>query len=650
MQIVPWDIMTIRSAICLGFLLLCLATAYSQSPDAVRLRAELADARTDTGRARLCGALAWEMKFIQNDSAWILAEIEVQLAHDNLLLLADGYRTMGLVRVIENKPAEGMDLYKKAIEYARKARSGFYEASCLSLTAGMYQDMGDYDRSLQYYIDGLRVAEQSHNDRMIATISNNIASVYDALGRDPMVTIGYYKRAAAGARSMKNWDFAELIAANIASEYHRAGRDDSAEIMLREVQDMARMNGQNNYEHASSLTSIGDIYLEMHKTTDAEKCLLQAVAIMDSLKRPMNVMNGLATLSKLYVQTGRTADAEKYASRLLSDATEYHAKLYIKEANKVLSDIAHLRRQDAQALKYYEEYNRWDDSVLNDAQRQTAANLELRAEMAQRDLEVQYQVKEKGQENSNLRQIIIGAAVVLVLLSLMVLIVIRSYRTSQRANQLLAMQKKQIEKQAAEKDTLMLEIHHRVKNNLQIVSSLLSLQASSMTDEKAKDALRESHNRVRSIALIHQKLYAQDAISAIQIEDYISQLCTDLKALFGAQAIHVSVAVDPRTLTLDMERSIPLGVILNELITNSVKYAGVNKAGGAISIDIKWDSTGSFTLRYADNGVGMPADFDLSSTRTLGMRIVSELARQLRGTLTYSNEGGAVFVLVFPLS
>lgn len=641
--------MTIRYAICLVLLMLCLATARSQSAEAMRLRVELARAGTDTGRARLSGALGWEMKFIQNDSAWLLAEQEVKLAHDNPLLLADGYRTMGLVRVIENKPAEGMDLYKKAIDYARKAKSGFYEASCLSLTAGMYQDMGDYDRSLQYYIDGLRVAEQSHNDRMIATISNNIASVYDALGRDPMLTIAYYRRAAEVVKGMKNWGFAELIAANIASEYHRAGMDDSAEVMLKIVADMARMNGQDNYEHASSLTSMGDIYMEMGKTKDAERCLLQAVAIMDSIRRPMNVMNGLATLSKLYVKDGRAAEAEKYASRLLKDAIEYHAKLYIKEANKVLSEIAHQRGQDALALRYYEEYNRWDDSVLNDAQRQNATNLELRAEMAQRDLEVQYQVKEKAQENSNLRAIIIGAGIVLVLLCLLVLVVVRNYRSSQRANKLLAGQKKQIEAQAAEKDTLMLEIHHRVKNNLQVVSSLLSLQASSMSDDKARDALRESHNRVKSIALIHQKLYAQEALSAIQLEDYITQLCTDLKTALNAQIIQVSVTIDPAGLTLDMERSIPLGIILNEFVTNSVKYAGINHAGGAITIAVKKGSDGTCTMRYADNGLGLPADFGLRSTRTLGMRIVNELARQLRGSLAYTYQGGAVFTITFPL-
>ncbi|MBS1619952.1 MAG: tetratricopeptide repeat protein [Bacteroidetes bacterium] len=641
--------MTARYTLAFGLSLLCLITCHAQSAEVVSFGPRLSAVHSDTARARIYGEMAWEKKFIQNDSAWILAVQEVNLSHGDALLLADGYRTMGLVRVIENKPAEGIELYQKAISYARKAGSGFYEASCLSLTAGMYQDMGDYDRSLQYYLEGLRVAEQSQNDRMIATISNNIASVYDALERDPMLTIRYYQRAAAVVRSMKNWGFAELIAANIASEYHRAGQDDSAEIMLTVVRDMARLNGQNNYEHASSLTSMGDIYLEMGKTEDAEKCLLQAVAVMDSIKRPMNVMNGLDLLSRLYAKIGHVDLAEKYAGRLLKDATEYHAKLYIKEANKTLSDIAHQHGQDSLALRYYQEYNRWGDSVLNDAQRQNATNMQLRAEMAQRDLEVQYQVKEKTRENSNLRAIIIVAASGLLLLVLLILIVVRSYRNSQRANKLLETQKEQIERQAAEKETLMLEIHHRVKNNLQIVSSLLSLQANSISDENAAAALRESHNRVRSIALIHQKLYAQEALSAIHLADYITQLCADLKLVFGAQALAVNVTVSPEDLTLDMERAIPLGVILNELITNSIKYGGIVEVGGAININVSRDANGLCTIRYADNGVGMPVSFDLRSTRTLGMRIVNELTRQLRGTLTSQNDNGAVFTLSFAL-
>jgi two-component sensor histidine kinase len=195
----------------------------------------------------------------------------------------------------------------------------------------------------------------------------------------------------------------------------------------------------------------------------------------------------------------------------------------------------------------------------------------------------------------------------------------------------------------------MLEIHHRVKNNLQIVSSLLNLQANSMTDEKAITALRESQNRVKSIALIHQKLYAREELSAILLEEYINELSAHLKSVFSADQVTIQTAVHPPHLKLDMDTSIPLSVILNELITNSIKYARINRAGGHIRIEITDNLDGTCTLHFADNGIGMPDDFDFKTATTLGMRIVYELARQMRATLTSAKGEGASFTIIFPL-
>jgi two-component sensor histidine kinase len=377
---------------------------------------------------------------------------------------------------------------------------------------------------------------------------------------------------------------------------------------------------------------------------------------MDSLKRPINVLNPISILCKLYIQQNQVAKAEPLAIRLQKDGMQYHAKAFISEGYKALSDIAHIRKQDALALEYYRQFNAWDDSVFNDTKQRSLANVQSRAELAQKELEVQYKTNEKTQENKilklqngNLRNTLIGAGVLALMLILLAFLVMRMNRIKEVDNKLLKQQKQQIELQSQEKDTLMLEIHHRVKNNLQIVSSLLNLQANSMADENAITALRESQNRVKSIALIHQKLYAQEALSAILLEEYINQLSADLKSVFNAQMVTIRCAVYPPHLRLNMDTSIPLGVILNELITNSIKYAQVNKQGGVISIDIKDNLDGTCTLQFSDNGIGMPAGFDFKTAATLGMRIVNELTRQIRGTLTYSADVGSKFTLIFPL-
>lgn len=649
--------MTIKKNILFVILSLCTALMQAQSAVEVKLRNELMSTTTDTARARINGALAWELKFTQNAEAWRLASEELKLANGDPMLSADAYRTMGLVRVIENRLPEGLELYRLAIANAKKAKSEFYEASCLSLIAGMYQDMGDYDRSLQYYFDGLKVAERGCNDRMIGTLSNNIATIYGTTGGESALVLRYYKRAMAAAEKQKNFASAELIASNMAEEYMRAGKIDSAEQMIRTTIAIDNQNGVRNYEHAVALTGISDVYIQMNRPGEAEGYLRDAIAVMDSLRRPINVLSPVSVLCKLYIKQNQIAKAEPLALRLVNDGQRYHAKAFISEGYRALSDIAHMRRQDVSALEYYRQYNAWDDSVFSDTKQQSLANVQSRAALAQKELEVQYRTNEKTQENKilklqngNLINTLIGAGIVALMLILLAFLVMRMNRIKEEDNKLLKQQKQQIELQSQEKDTLMLEIHHRVKNNLQIVSSLLNLQANSMTDENAIMALRESQNRVKSIALIHQKLYAQEALSAILLEEYINQLSADLKSVFNAQLVTIRCAVYPPHLRLNMDTSIPLGVILNELITNSIKYAQVNKPGGLISIDLKDNLDGTCTLQYADNGIGMPDSFDFKRAVTLGMRIVNELTRQIRGTLSYSGEGGSRFTLLLPLA
>jgi two-component sensor histidine kinase len=646
--------MTALKTTLLSLLLLFTAIAGAQSVD--ELRSQLQAARTDTARARISGALAWELKFTSSKEASKLADEEIKYAGNDTMLLTDAYRTKALVCVIENKLPQGLELYEQALTFARRAGSHYYEASCLSLIAGMYQDMGDYDRSLQYYFDGLKVAESGKNQRMIGTLCNNIATIYSSAGRESQLSLRYYKRALKEAAEMKSYAFAELITANMASEYMLISKKDSAEIMIKASMDFARLSGKRAYEYASSISDIGDIYGQLGKPKEAEAYLLESIAVMDSIKRPINVFSPMSSLCRLYIQEGKIAEAEQLGKRLLKEALQYRSKPFIRDGYKVMSDVAHRRGQDAQALKYYEQYNAWDDSVSNDVKQQSIANVQSRAELAQKELEVQYETGKKTQENqilklqnSNLRSQVLGAAVAFFLLLVLAFFLLRLIRARHRVNRELTEKNKLIEQQSKEKDTLMLEIHHRVKNNLQIVSSLLNLQANSMTDEKAITALRESQNRVKSIALIHQKLYAREELSAILLEEYINELSAHLKSVFSADQVTIQTAVHPPHLKLDMDTSIPLSVILNELITNSIKYARINRAGGHIRIEITDNLDGTCTLHFADNGIGMPDDFDFKTATTLGMRIVYELARQMRATLTSAKGEGASFTIIFPL-
>lgn len=197
-----------------------------------------------------------------------------------------------------------------------------------------------------------------------------------------------------------------------------------------------------------------------------------------------------------------------------------------------------------------------------------------------------------------------------------------------------------------EKDVLMKEIHHRVKNNLQVISGLLELQGKTVTDETAREALQEGRNRVRSIALIHQNLYQFENLSSIDLKRFISDLCRQVESVFQREK-QVSLAIDVPDVHLDIDSAVPLGLILNELLSNSFKYAFKDVSEGKIRVTIRVVSEGRFSLVYSDNGPGLPASFDLNRAATLGLQLVNDLSRQIGGRVAYQMQEGAMFTINF---
>ena len=197
-----------------------------------------------------------------------------------------------------------------------------------------------------------------------------------------------------------------------------------------------------------------------------------------------------------------------------------------------------------------------------------------------------------------------------------------------------------------EKDVLMKEIHHRVKNNLQVISGLLELQSKSLDDGAAKNALREGRNRVRSIALIHQNLYQFENISTIELKRFVNDLCRQVESVFKKSA-PVTMNITVPDTRLDIDSAVPLGLILNELLTNSFKYAFDNVEAGEINLEILSLAEGIFQLLYSDNGPGLPVDFDFTKASTLGIQLINDLSRQIGGSVLYENKRGAAFTINF---
>ena len=210
-----------------------------------------------------------------------------------------------------------------------------------------------------------------------------------------------------------------------------------------------------------------------------------------------------------------------------------------------------------------------------------------------------------------------------------------------KAHHNLYKSRNEIEKQIKEKETLLREIHHRVKNNLQTVSSLLSLQSRNIEDKKMKSIIKSSQNRVISMAMVHEMLYMRDDLSKIEYKSYVQELSEYLIRSLKGSENNVKLNIDIPDIKLGIDTAIPLGLLINEAITNALKYGITDENEGEISIAMKHEENNDYVLIIGDNGIGFPDTIDYKTTKSLGLKLIHNLARQLKGSIDkdYTKKG-----------
>jgi PAS domain S-box-containing protein len=198
-----------------------------------------------------------------------------------------------------------------------------------------------------------------------------------------------------------------------------------------------------------------------------------------------------------------------------------------------------------------------------------------------------------------------------------------------------------------EKEVLLKEIHHRVKNNLQVISSLLDLESSYLKDQQTHELFKASQNRIKSMALIHEKLYQSQDLSRIDFTEYIRKLIDHLVRSYRIKPGAITVKITAAEMFLGIDTAIPCGLIVNELVSNSLKHAFPTAKSGEICIDLHANTDGTIVLIVSDNGVGLPRDFDFRTTESLGLQLVNILVDQLNGTIAHTNINGTTFTITF---
>ena len=205
----------------------------------------------------------------------------------------------------------------------------------------------------------------------------------------------------------------------------------------------------------------------------------------------------------------------------------------------------------------------------------------------------------------------------------------------------------QLEDSITEKEVLLKEVHHRVKNNMQVISSILNLQSSYIDDETALGILRESQDRIKSMSFVHEHLYQSKTLSEVNFSEYIQNIARNLFHSYGRPSGGIALDFELEEVYLNLDTSIPCGLIINEVVSNSLKYAFEGKESGSVKIEFSKLSDGKLKLIISDNGIGLAEDFDIENADSLGLQLVTTLISQIDGELEIDVSKGTSFNILF---
>jgi two-component sensor histidine kinase len=534
------------------------------------------------------------------------------------------------------------------------------------LIGSAYYQLGDYKQALSNGLHALAVAQELHDSTMQrCEIEYNVAAV-SLVVRDTVRGIAHLSSALAIALLHHDKSNAYLVASDLIRIYSRSG---TPEMGLRIIDDLKKnFNGPDNLDQRFMFDRCYVYtYTALHEFHKAQPYIDELVNLAKAPGVPPDTYCGIyLVVIRAYLAAGKYQEAGVCLTRYQDAVRRYKDVQFRKWAYLFAFQLDTARRQYGPAIGHLIEYDRIRDSISSIAQTKEVEQLNVAYETSEKEKHIQ-----ALQDDQKLQQRALAlsnqfrnfAIIGVILLLVTIAIGYSRYRLKQEKNRQLEIKQEELEKERSEvsrqnvelsrllneNEWLLREVHHRVKNNLQIVKSLLDSQSSFLKDESAQNAIRESQHRVQTMSLIHQKLYTSTNASTIYMPDYINELVDYLKSSFGTkQRIYFRREIEINT--LDVIHAVPVGLILNEIITNSIKYAFFNTQDAQITIRLFQSGENEITLLVVDNGIGLPPDFDMANNGTFGFRLINGLTEDLGGTVFIEHQQGTAIRLTFPFN
>ena len=529
-----------------------------------------------------------------------------------------------------DKPKIAQDYADQYIQLASNQDDIAIKARGQNFKGLTHYALGNYIQAVQYYLKSYELIKQTDDKRYEGILLNNIGAAY-RVREKPDETEIYYKKALDVFNEINDTLWIANVTNNLAIVLNAKLEFSEAEkyfLQAREryqqLQDSASLN--------TLAVNIGSLYTDMEEWDKVQ----ENIDIFFRSNPPVNdlYVYGKHLLARKAMNNGAYAESEAILQetiRITEEKGLSHAGL---NAKSLYYQLQKLVGNDRNTLLAYEDYVAQKDSIFSKEKDEQLTEMLEKYESLEKEAEID---KLALADELNQTQISRQRMGLLAALSGLGLLGFFFYRLRQK-NQ-------RIQKQDQEKEVLLKEIHHRVKNNLQVISSLLGLQGLSIKDAKAKAAIQEGRSRVHSMSLIHQSLYKKDNLTGIEMKPYLESLIHDLIDTYNYRDISIQSDIICDDITLDVETVVPIGLIINELVTNSVKYAFEDRERGTITTTLnKVDQ--QLKLRVKDNGIGLNSDQLKVKEETFGHSLIRAFRDKLDADVNISSNNGTQVELI----
>nr|NQU94127.1 hypothetical protein [Bacteroidota bacterium] len=553
----------------------------------------------------------------------------------------------------QNNADLAVEYYFIALEYLEQAGDTLWYGVVNDHLGHVFFDKGNYYRSLAYFQNAISVFTMLGNNVYMGAEYNAIGLIYRKT-KDKEKEKQAYLNAIGKLSEVDETVYLAEAYSNLSELYLEEGLEKEGFEMLERAKQI--FLNIDNPRGLCSYYAVLAFYYDHSSPPDYAKVIdfgQKGAAIALENESYRQYADATCYLGGAYLKTNQLQKARNILEKGYQFAEQYGYFPELEKISRELSAVYKEIKLPDKALELLEQHLMLKDSLSGEERIKEFTNLDLsfkfRQEQYQDSLlqvrqeqEMNFQHEKELQVQKN-RQLIL--AFILLVIFIVAVFVFLYARRRKAQNLILDHKNTIINKSLHEKELLLKEIHHRVKNNFQTISSLLELQSKEVVDEQAIINIEEGRSRIHSMALIHQKLYQKSDLSVIEMQDYLEQLSSQIAHAYSLN--NLEIIVNANNIQLDIDTSIPLGLMLNELITNSCKYAFKKDVQGELNVEITKQEDGSYLLVHQDSGPGLPEGINLARTKSLGLRLVQRLTRQLHGTFSYGYDNGCRFEITF---